>query len=299
MSGRSKGFDPLSNLFDAPAPAAAVRPEADAPAEPEVDKVALARKLAAEAQAKAAAQQAEKVALAKKLAAQAQAKADAEHAEKVALAKRLAAEAQAKAAARSKDDTDKAALAKALAKAAMEKNKAAAPKKAKASLADRAPRSLADRAGKRRPMSALEAARAAASAEAERKKAAKQAKAAAEVAKKSAIAKKAQASSGGLVSKVLGSGVVAQPARLADQRDLLTALWKSHAQRHVEDQNWAVAGACSAVVEALGRVAPGALAAAPARAGSEDLLVWMDLSRGAVLAVVPDGRSYLAGLSGT
>jgi hypothetical protein len=74
MSGRSKGFDPLSNLFDAPSPSPKVQDPAEVVAQPGADKAALAKKLAAEAQAKADARaEAEKAALAKKLAAEAQA----------------------------------------------------------------------------------------------------------------------------------------------------------------------------------------------------------------------------------
>lgn len=297
MSGRSKGFDPLSNLFDAPAPSPSVQPEPVDPAEPAiVDKVALAKKLAAEAQAKAASQ-VDKVALAKRLAAEAKARAEAEQAakvDKVALAKKLAAEAQAKANAKAQQaagDANKAALAKALAKAAMEKNKLAsapppAPKK----------RSLAERTKTGKRMSALDAARAAAADEAARKTARAVEKKQAVAEKQQQAVRKATASSGGLVQKVLGERVVSQPARVAAQRELLKALWKAHVARHVEDQNWAVAGACSAVVDALGRLGDGQLAAIPATAGDADLLVWVDLSRAAVLAVVPDGRAYLAGL---
>lgn len=307
MSGRSKGFDPLSNLFDAPSPP--VRPGDDANTAPEIDKVALAKKLAADARAKAEAEAAaaEKVALAKKLAAEAKAKAEAAaQADKLALAKKLAAEAKAKAeaqAAQKKDQADKAALAKALAKAAMAKAAQSKPAPKKKSLADRAPRSLADRASGGKRMSALEAARAAAAEEAARKQAKSDAKQAAAKAQQAAVqaqqvavAKKAAATSGGLVQKVLGSDVVSQPARLATQRDLLKALWKAHVQRHVEDQNWAVVGGCAAVVDALGRLGAGQLAAIPAKAGDSELLVWVDLSRGAIVAVIPDGRTYLAGL---
>ena len=206
MAGRSKGFDPLSNLFEPPAPVPArtqpsvrVPIAADpsdvddtagasvqtAPADAGVDKAALARALAEEAKVKAAAEAAEKAALARRVAEEAKAKMEAEALEKRALAKKLAEEAKAKVDA---EAADKAALAKKLAEEAKAKianqpapdvdkeqlaktlAKAAQVKAAQraAAIADRAPKSLSDRAG-RRPMTALEAARAAAAEEESRR----------------------------------------------------------------------------------------------------------------------------------
>jgi hypothetical protein len=299
MSGRSKGFDPLSNLFsdgaasstagdsrpaDAQAadngqspvsdPAAVVRSAvpADPSAPPEapaaVDKVALARKLAAQAQAKANAAQEAPV-------------------DKAALARKLAADAQARVAAE-KSAKEKAELAKSLAKAAMAKNSAKTPTPAPA----KAKRSLADRAGGGRRMSALEAARAAAAEEAARKEETIRR----EPAAVSPPASSTAPSTGGLTRGILGSAVQEEAPRLAQQRELLTALWKSHTHRLAEDGRWNEAGSCAAVVDALDRLGPGQLAAVPARAGSDDLLVWVDLTRRSVIAVIPDGRAYLTGL---
>ena len=85
---------------------------------------------------------------------------------------------------------------------------------------------------------------------------------------------------------------------MASDRGLLTALWKAHALRHIEDGNWAVAGSCLAVVAALGRVPAGVLVAVPAMAGTQALLAWGDVSKVSILAVIPNGRAYLAGLPG-
>ena len=85
----------------------------------------------------------------------------------------------------------------------------------------------------------------------------------------------------GLLSQ-LGSAVAAESPRMASDRGLLTALWKSHALRHIEDGNWAVAGSCLAVVAALGRVPAGVLVAVPATAGGESLLAWVDVSKSSI-----------------
>ena len=139
-------------------------------------------------------------------------------------------------------------------------------------------------------MSALEAARAAAAAEAARKQASAEAQAASPA--PSLVADGAS----GLLAGALGPDLNEEPPRLAQQRELLSALWKAHTQRHIQDQRWNVAGACAAVVDALDRVGPGQLVAVSAKAGADDLLVWFDVGRRSVVAVIPDGRAYLAGL---
>jgi len=275
MSGRSKGFDPLSNLFDAPVPSAAVQPEEDPTAKVEVDKAALAKKLAAEARAR--------------IEAEAPAPVD-----KVALAKKLAAEAKARAAEVATEPQDKAALAKALAKAAMAKNAAAKPAASKPAAPKK--RSLADRANARRPMSALDAARAAAAQEAARKQETAAAERVALQQLEADTARKAVSTSGGVVEKLFGDTLTVQPARIAAQRQILQALWKAHMKRHADACNWTVAGSCAAIADALARLGAGQLAVIPAAAGDADLLIWVDLSRSAVVAVVPSEPAYLAGL---
>ena len=147
----------------------------------------------------------------------------------------------------------------------------------------------------------LEAARAAAAAEEQARKQQvarpKPAAPKAEAARPAPAPAPARAGGKGLLAQ-LGSGVVAQAPRMAADRGLLTALWKAHALRHIEDNNWAVAGSCLSVVDALGRVPAGVLVAVPAEAGGASLLAWVDVSKSSVLAVIPDGRSYLAGLPG-
>ena len=296
MSGRAKGFDPLSNLFDAPnAGAPAPSAASPAPAESasdEVDKVALARALAKAAAAKAAAAKPTPASEA--------------DVDKLALAKRLAEEAKARAAAQAAPapaaaepaGVDRAELAKALARAAKAKVAAQAPAAParKSPPVSRAPRTLAERASRRKPVSALEAARAAAAAEEEARKREASRPAPAPAPARSASAA-APARSSGLLGP-LGAGVTAEAPRVASDRGLLSSLWKAHALRHIEDGNYAQAGSCLAVVAALGRVPAGVLVAVPAMAGSQSLLVWVDVSTSSILAVIPDGRTYLAGLPG-
>jgi hypothetical protein len=302
LSGRAKGFDPLSNLFDAPnadrSLAEGQTPPAGDPVQnDDIDKVALARALAKAAATKAAAAAKPPPTAA---------------VDKLALAKRLAAEAKARAAADqavqpspSAEPTpvDRAELAKALARAAKAKvaaQQAPAPAQKTSPVSERAPRTLADRATRRKPMSALEAARAAAAAEEQsrtqqvaRPKPAAPSRASA---RPSTAAPHRRGQSSLLAQ--LGGGVAAESPRMASDRGLLTALWKAHALRHIEDGNWAVAGSCLAVVAALGRVPPGVLVAVPAMAGTQSLLAWVDVSKVSILAVIPNGRAYLAGLPG-
>lgn len=266
----SKGFDPLASLFEAPEPGVGdglEAPEAAPPEEPAFDKVALAKKLAAEAAAEAAAQKAvDKVALAKKLAAEAAAKAAARKADedKVALAKRLAAEAVAKAAARK-----------------------AAPSTKPTNRLD----SIAKRA--RRPTSALEAARAAAAREEQDQKQAEQAAAAA---RKERLGVRVQA----LIPEALpGLGrVKVERALFADPRDVLTGLWEGHRAQFLAEGELERAVGTAAVLHALDSLPEGRLVVAHVVTDASDYLVWMDVNlesgEGGLLAAFADARAYFA-----
>lgn len=270
----SKGFDPLASLFEAPEPGraeASASPAAAAPpSAPAIDKVALAKELAAEAAAEAAARKAaqelDKVALAKKLAAEAAAKAAARKAneDKVALAKRLAAEAVAKAAAK----------------------KGAAAAKPKSRLD-----SMAQRA--RRPTSALEAARAAAAREEQDQAQAQRAEAAS---RKQRLGVRVQA----LIPEALpGLGRLrVERALFADQRDVLADLWRGHRARFLAEGELERAVGTAAVLHALESLPQGQLVVAHVVTDASDYLVWMDVNletgAGGLLAAFADARAYFA-----
>ncbi|MCB9764092.1 MAG: hypothetical protein H6739_30250 [Alphaproteobacteria bacterium] len=272
-------------------------PTTKADAEPPVeDKVALARRLAAEALARA--QQArpkppepaeeDKVALARRLAAEALARTQQQKAppppseeDKIALAKRLAAEAQARAAAK--------AAAKATAKAATKAP--AAPKASKASSKKPASRfdSLAARA--KRPRSALDAIREAAQAEEESRKAREAEAAAAEV------HRLADRISDMLRRQLAGVKTLeVVNALVLDDRAVLRALWKGHRARFAIEGALDQVVSTTHVVRALDAVAPGQLVAAIVNTDRSDYLVFVDLGSQATIAAFADARAWYTNL---
>lgn len=230
-----------------------------------------------------------------------------------------AAEEEAKA----EDALHKAALAKSLAKAAIEKAKqaaardaklvqetqiareaarsrAAAAKAAKAAKVAPAPApvakaakpkgrfdGLASRA--RRPTSALEAARAASQAEDERKL--DEATAAAE-AHERAIPQLVESI---LLKQLRGvERIKVGKALRMDDRVVLRALWKGHRARFAQQGALAEVVSTTQVIRALDAVAQGQLVAAIVRTQSSDYLVWVDLGSQATIAAFPDARAWYA-----
>lgn len=335
MTGRNKGFDPLSSLFEAPEPSiAGEEPETEA-AEP-VEPDALGRRLeftdptfkttpsapspAVEAPASpepptSELSVADKQALATRLAAEATARAAAAgptDQEKRALAARLAAEAAARAAAAGPSEAEKRALAAKLAAEAAarlaqagptdeEKRALAAKLAAQAAAKPAAPVSRLDSLASRakRPRNALEAARAAAAAEATRKKArpAKPPRAARAAAPKAAVP----------AAKPSGSSVetVVRAAFPGAELDLLSV--KSVGQLAVLRSLWSAHRARflaeASLVElggasaVYGALERGApLGGAHVRVGGKEAAVFVDLSQDSVLAVFPEPGTYLAGM---
>ena len=146
---------------------------------------------------------------------------------------------------------------------------------------------LADRA--RRPTSALEAARAASQLEEQRKQV--EATAAAE-AHERAIPE--------LVESILRKqlrGVerlkVGKALRM-DDRVVLRALWKGHRARFAQQGALAEVVSTTQVISSLDAVAQGQLVAAIVRTQSSDYLVWVDLGSQVTIAAFPDAHAWYA-----
>ncbi|MBK9645726.1 MAG: hypothetical protein IPO67_11340 [Deltaproteobacteria bacterium] len=194
-------------------------------------------------------------------------------------------------------EVDKAALAKALAKAAIARAKAnpapapppvaapvaaapvaaAAPPPKKAGLASRA----------QRPMSALEAAQAAADSE-RRRKAAEQIHAVRDLAVQVA----------GLLRRQLPSASKLEivNALVLDERTTLRALWKGHRAKFAAQGALDQVVATTNVLRALDAVAEGQLVASIVETETTEYLVWVDLGSQATIAAFSNARSWYAGV---
>ena len=84
-------------------------------------------------------------------------------------------------------------------------------------------------------------------------------------------------------------------AKVADERDVLIALWKSHRSKFLSDGELERAVAAARVVDGLKHAPSGALIAAHAVTAASDYLVWIDLQNGSLLAAFADARAYFAG----
>jgi hypothetical protein len=203
-------------------------------------------------------------------------------------------------------ELDKAALAKALAKAAMARAKTnAAPSPAPAPsappvVAPAAPAApvapvvsapppkkagLASRA--QRPMSALEAAQAAADSE-RRRKAAEQIHAVRDLAAQVA----------GLLRRQLPSASKLEivNALVLDERTTLRALWKGHRAKFAAQGALDQVVATTNVLRALDAVAEGQLVASIVETETTEYLVWVDLGSQATIAAFSNARSWYAGV---
>lgn len=93
-----------------------------------------------------------------------------------------------------------------------------------------------------------------------------------------------------------GIGTVdVKAAKVADERDVLLALWKSHRSKFLGDGELERAVAAARVVDSLKHSPDGALLAAHAVTDASDYLVWIDLQNGGLVAAFADARSYFAG----
>ena len=84
-------------------------------------------------------------------------------------------------------------------------------------------------------------------------------------------------------------------AKIADEREVLSALWKSHRSKFLSDGELERAVAAARVVDSLKHAPSGALIAAHAVTAASDYLVWIDLQSGSLVAAFADARAYFAG----
>ena len=84
-------------------------------------------------------------------------------------------------------------------------------------------------------------------------------------------------------------------AKVADEREVLSALWKSHRSKFLSDGELERAVAAARVVDSLKHAPSGALIAAHAVTAASDYLVWIDLQSGSLVAAFADARAYFAG----
>ena len=84
-------------------------------------------------------------------------------------------------------------------------------------------------------------------------------------------------------------------AKVADEREVLSALWKSHRSKFLTDGELERAVAAARVVDSLKHAPSGALIAAHAVTAASDYLVWIDLQSGSLVAAFADARAYFAG----
>ncbi|MCB9777851.1 MAG: hypothetical protein H6742_04745 [Alphaproteobacteria bacterium] len=265
------------------------------------DKQALAKQLAAQALARAQALKAEAVPTPPPPRKAAPRTEPEPEEDKQALAKRLAAEALARAQAAAPAPApaapaeDKVALAKRLAEQAMAKAAAAAPpeppadKKAAPTKAERKKKArsrvdaLAARA--RKPLSALEAARAAARDEEEREVQARRRK---ENELRDVVQDLIPAWLPGC-----GTVYVANAIAVKD-RHVMAAVWKAHRSKFLADGQLERAVGAAAVLAALEQSEDGHLVAAHAVTDASDYLVWLDLGKNSLVAAFADARAYFA-----
>lgn len=133
-----------------------------------------------------------------------------------------------------------------------------------------------------RPKAALDAAREAASMEA-----------AAEVKSSQTLTDRIQSL---IEASLPGVGDIdVKAAKVAEERDVLTALWKSHRSKFLSDGELERAVAAARVVDHLKQSPSGSLIAAHAVTAASDYLVWIDLQSGSLVAAFADARAYFAG----
>jgi len=146
------------------------------------------------------------------------------------------------------------------------------------------PKTLSDRA--RKPVTALEAARAAAVAEEKQ-----------DVRRQRRRVNKLTAQVRALIPAQLpglGNHTVAN-AIVTDQRDVLAALWRAHRTKFLSDGHIGMAVGAAAVLNAFERCPQGQLIAAHVVTDASDYLVWIDMSSPSLLAAFPEARSWFAG----
>ncbi|MFT4980081.1 MAG: hypothetical protein ACI8S6_005993, partial [Myxococcota bacterium] len=202
--------------------------------------------------------------------------------EQVRIARALAAKAMAKAAPleAAVSAEEQVRIARALAAKALLQAEPAADLEPEP---ERVPKTLSDRA--QRPVTALEAARAAVVVEEQQSERRRRRR----VSKLTARVRR-------LVPERLpglGPHTVAN-AILTDERELLSSLWRGHRAKFLSEGHIERAVGASTVLHALDTCPKGALIAAHVVTDASDYLVWLDMEEGTLLAAFSDARAWFA-----
>lgn len=101
-----------------------------------------------------------------------------------------------------------------------------------------------------------------------------------------------------LASALSGTTLFVAGAYYAEDRKILTALWKAHRANFGARMQLDQAVACETVLVALQTAPPQRLAAAHVLSDRTDFLLWVDLQNRKLLAAFPNARTLIAGLQG-
>lgn len=99
-----------------------------------------------------------------------------------------------------------------------------------------------------------------------------------------------------LASRLPGTSLAIATAMYADDRKLLTVLWKAHRGRFLAAGELDHALAADAVLIAASNLGPRELLAATVSTDKGDWLLWMDLRHHQVIAAFANARAWMAGL---
>lgn len=99
-----------------------------------------------------------------------------------------------------------------------------------------------------------------------------------------------------LATRLPGAQLAVATAMYADERKLLTVLWKAHRGRFLAAGDLDHALAADAVLIAASNLGPRELLAATVSTVKGDWLLWMDLRQHQVIAAFANARAWMAGL---
>ena len=101
-----------------------------------------------------------------------------------------------------------------------------------------------------------------------------------------------------LAAALPGNTLFVAGAYTADDRRILTALWKAHRANFGARSQLDLAVACANVLSALQTVPAQRLVAAHVLSDKADYLLWLDVQNRTLIAAFPNARALIAGLEG-
>ena len=101
-----------------------------------------------------------------------------------------------------------------------------------------------------------------------------------------------------LAGALAGTTLFVAGAYFAEDRKILTALWKAHRANFGARMQLDQAVACETVLIALQTAPPQRLVAAHVLSDRADFLLWVDVQNRKLLAAFPNARMLIAGLQG-